>query len=56
MINESKKVVKLVLEECHTKGIREWGNIKVKVRDSLSDYLYGKTKRKPMILPIIMEV
>lgn len=56
LINESKKVVKLVLEECHTKGIREWGNIKVKVRDSLSDYLYSKTKRKPMILPIIMEV
>lgn len=56
LMNESKKVVKLVLEECHAKGIREWGNIKVKVRDSLSDYLYGKTKRKPMILPIIMEV
>ncbi len=56
LMNESKRVVKLVLEECHTKGIREWGNIKVKVRDSLSDYLYGKTKRKPMILPIIMEV
>ena len=56
LMNEAKHVVKLVLEDCHTKGIREWGNIKVKVRDSLSDYLYGKTKRKPMILPIIMEV
>ena len=45
-----------VLERCEAGNIREWAVIKSQVRDTLSRYLYEKTKRRPMILPIIMEV
>ncbi len=34
----------------------EWSSLKTNIRDALSQYLFEKTKRKPMILPIIMEV
>ncbi|MDQ5983225.1 MAG: Ribonuclease J1 [Eubacteriales bacterium SKADARSKE-1] len=45
-----------VLEDCNNKGIHEWGVIKTKIKDTLSKFFYEKTKRSPMILPIIMEV
>lgn len=45
-----------VLEECNSKEIHEWGVIKTKIKDTLSKFFYEKTKRSPMILPIIMEV
>ena len=41
---------------CSAQELKEWGTLKNKLRDVLSDYIYGKTKRSPMILPIIMEV
>ena len=44
------------LERCYIKGIRDWNSIKGKLRDDISKFLYEKTKRNPMILPIIMEV
>ncbi|NRZ89342.1 mRNA degradation ribonuclease J1/J2 [Clostridium beijerinckii] len=37
------------------KQITDWATLKSKMRDQLREYLYEKTKRKPMILPIIME-
>ena len=45
-----------VLEDCTDGNIREWGVIKTKVKDELSKLLYERTRRSPMILPIIMEV
>ena len=48
--------VAAVLERCEAGNIREWAVIKSQVRDTLSRYLYEKTRRRPMILPIIMEV
>lgn len=48
--------MKQVMDNCRDRNIREWGNIKSAMRDALSDYIYSKTKRSPMILPIIMEV
>lgn len=36
--------------------LREWTTLKGKLRDALSEYIYQKTKRSPMILPIIMEI
>ncbi|SDN47886.1 ribonuclease J [Acetanaerobacterium elongatum] len=56
LIDEARNVVKNVLAQCGDKDIREWGQIKTKVKDALSDYVYRTTKRSPMILPIIMEV
>lgn len=56
LISEAHDRVTAVLERCEAGNIREWAVIKSQVRDTLSRYLYEKTKRRPMILPIIMEV
>ena len=44
------------VESCSRQGIHEWSAIKTRVRDALSKFLYEETRRRPMILPIIMEV
>lgn len=56
LMDEARDVVNNALEHCLTNGITDWGKIKNEVKDSLSDYIWKKTKRNPMILPIIMEV
>lgn len=56
LMDEARQVVSDALESCLNKNISDWGKIKNTVKDSLSDYLWKKTKRNPMILPIIMEV
>lgn len=56
LMEEARRVVNEALEECLDKRITDWGKIKVAVKDALNDYLWKRTKRSPMILPIIMEV
>jgi len=56
LIDEIKEVAKKELTKCEEQGIREWSTIKTKVRESLIKYIYTKTKRQPMILPILMDV
>lgn len=56
LMDEAKKVVAEALEECLNKNISDWSRIKAVVKDALSDFLWKKTRRNPMILPIIMEV
>lgn len=56
LIEDIKNVLRKELEKCETKGITDWGFIKSIIREKLHDYIYKKTKRDPMILPIIMEV
>ncbi|MBF7095769.1 ribonuclease J [Alkalibacter mobilis] len=56
LINEARNVVKAALMECEEKKITDWNKIKGAVRDSLERFLYEKTKRRPMVLPILMEV
>ena len=56
LIEEAKMVVEEALEGCLSRGISDWGKLKNVVKDALNDYLWKKTKRSPMILPIIMEV
>ncbi|MPQ43100.1 ribonuclease J [Clostridium tarantellae] len=56
LMDEAKDIVRNVLKECEAKGITDWATMKANIRDGLRLYLYEKTKRKPMILPIIMEV
>ena len=56
LMDEIKSLAKEELEKCDRENIREWSNIKSNLRDSLTRYVYSKTKRQPMILPILMDV
>jgi ribonuclease J len=56
LIDEARDAVRKVLQLCEAENVREWGVLKGSVKDSLTQLLYQKTKRRPMIMPIIMEV
>ena len=56
LMDEARSVVQTALDNCLERRMTDWGKIKNSVRDSLSDFLWKRTKRSPMILPIIMEV
>lgn len=56
LLDEAKKLMQRVMQSCRDKNIREWGVIKTTMKDTLNDFMYVKTKRNPMILPIIMEI
>lgn len=53
---DARSRVTNVLESCADQNVREWGVIKTRVKDELSKLLYERTRRSPMILPIIMEI
>jgi len=55
LMDEARDIVKAVLKDCEERQITDWATLKSKMRDELREFLYEKTKRKPMILPIIME-
>ncbi len=56
LMDEAQLVVNEALDRCLQHGISDWSRIKTEIKESLSDYLWKRTKRNPMILPIIMEV
>ena len=56
LMDDARDIVRNILAECEEKRITDWATLKSKVRDELRYFLYEKTKRKPMILPIIMEI
>lgn len=56
LMDEVRAIARNVLDETLEAGVTEWNQIKSNVKDDLSKYLYSKTKRKPMILPVIMNV
>ena len=56
LMAEARDIVRNTLLDCEEKNISDWATLKSNVRDELRSYLYEKTKRKPMILPIIMEI
>ncbi|MGM9933859.1 ribonuclease J [uncultured Clostridium sp.] len=55
LMDEAREIVRSVLKDCEERQITDWATLKSKMRDELREFLYEKTKRKPMILPIIME-
>ena len=56
LMEEARVVVDEAVNHCLDKGITDWGKLKNTTKDALGEYVWKKTKRRPMILPIIMEV
>jgi ribonuclease J len=56
LLEELRQVAIDALDTCQDRNVRDWATIKSTIKGSLSGYLYKKTKRNPMILPVIMEV
>lgn len=56
LMEEIKKVVKKSLDECLSNNFTEWATIKSEIKNAVTKFLFEKTARKPMILPIIMEI
>jgi ribonuclease J len=56
LMDEVRTIAYDTLRSCLDKNMKEWNAIKAKVKDELTDYLYAKTKRKPMILPVFMNI
>ena len=55
LMGEARIVVEDALDECLNRRVTDWGRIKTVIKDSLGDFVWKRTKRRPMILPIIME-
>jgi ribonuclease J len=55
-MDEINQLVKATLQKMSRADLEQWNIIKQTLKDSLSKFLYDKTKRRPMILPIIIEV
>ncbi|MFA7636915.1 MAG: ribonuclease J, partial [Monoglobales bacterium] len=56
LMDEIREVVAKAFRDAKESGVHDWSSLKLKVKQSLSSYLYSKTKRSPMLLPIIVEV
>ncbi len=56
LMDDVKSVVRHEIKKCEERGITDWATIKSATRENLRDYIFMKTKRNPMIIPIIMEV
>ncbi len=55
-MDDAKHLQMIQWRDCMDKGITDWGKIKTEIKDSLGDFVWKETKRRPMIMPIIMEV
>ncbi len=56
LMEEARAVLDETMQYCMDKNITDWGRIKTEIKDSLGDFVWKETKRRPMIMPIIMEV
>jgi ribonuclease J len=56
LLEEANRVVSMTMEKCMKDQVSEWASLKTSIRDALSKFLFERTRRRPMILPIIMEV
>ena len=56
LMGELRRISQRTLDRCLDEDIRDWTTIKANVKNDLSEFLYRKTKRSPMILPVIMEI
>jgi ribonuclease J len=56
LLEEANKIVSNTLSKLMSENVNEWASLKTNVKDALGRFLYEQTRRRPMILPIIMEV
>ena len=56
LLDEARSIVLDLMDRFQERNLSDWGKMKSTIRDSLSDFFWKKTKRRPMILPIIMEI
>lgn len=56
VMDDIKQVVRHEVRKCEEQGIRDWSSIKNCIRENLREYIFSKTKRNPMIIPIVMEI
>lgn len=56
LMEQLRRVSQKALDRCLDQSIRDWNGIKAEIKNQLNEYLYKKTKRSPMILPVIMEI
>ena len=56
LMEEARNVLNDTMDKCMDRGVTDWGKIKSEIRDSLGDFVWKETKRRPMIMPIIMEI
>ena len=52
----AQSTVEAALNRCVEEKVRDWNSVKTRMREALSSYIYRRTKRSPMILPVLMEV
>ena len=55
-MDEARDLMENVMEGCVSRGCTDWGRIKTAIKDNLGDFIWKKTKRRPMVIPIIMDV
>ncbi len=56
LLGEARKLLTETLQDCLDRNVKDWNTIKGKMKDNLSEFIFARTKRSPMILPIIMEL
>ena len=56
LMDEAQHVLNDAVHQLTDRGVTDWGRIKTQIKDALSEYVWKRTKRRPMIIPIIMEV
>lgn len=56
LMEDIKKLLRIELAKCEEKHITDWATLKSVIKDELGSYIYKKTKRQPMLIPIIMEI
>lgn len=56
LMEELRTISQMALDRCSVENLRDWNSLKSAIKGDVSDYLFKKTKRSPMVLPIIMEI
>ena len=56
LMDEAQHVLNDAVHQLTDRGVTDWGRIKTQIKDALGEYVWKRTKRRPMIIPIIMEV